>query len=86
MGTTTPAELAEHSKKSLPSPIPVPKSTLIENPVHLRQPRALQKATPAQSRLAQSGNPSPNSSRAPDSAPATQDAEPAFPTYFPHPA
>jgi TonB family protein len=86
MGTTTPAELAEHSKKSLPSPIPVPKSTLIENPVHLRQPRALQKATPAQSRLAQSGNPSPQQQQSAGFGSGTQDAEPAFPTYFPHPS
>src|ERR1700733_4066627 len=52
MGNTTPAEMSAHKKKTLPSPIPIPKSSLIENPVHLRQPRTTQQATPAQRRLA----------------------------------
>jgi TonB family protein len=86
MGNTTPAEMSTHKKKTLPSPIPIPKSTLIENPVRLRQPRTTQQATPAQSRLAQSGNPSSKPQQSVGFGSGTEDAEPAFPTYFPHPS
>ena len=64
----------------------MPRTSLIENPVHLRQPRVPQRAVPAQSRLAQSGNPSPQHQQTAGFGSGSEDAEPAFPTYFPHPS
>lgn len=62
---------------------PVPKTTLIENPMRLLQPRTAEK--PAQSRLAQSGNPTMQLQQSVGTGSGTDDAEPAFPTYFPRP-
>jgi hypothetical protein len=86
MGTSNPSAPADHPKRSQPSPIPVPRSARIENPVRLRQPRAPEKPAPAQSRLAQPGNPSPQRQQSTGTGTGTEDAEPAFPTYFPRPS
>lgn len=86
MGTTTPAVASDQKKKTLLSPIPIPKTTLIENPIRLRQPRVTQRSVPAESHLAQSGNPSPQQQQTVGFGSGTEDAEPAFPTYFPHPS
>ncbi len=64
-------------------PIPVPRTTLIENPMRLRQARTVEK--PATSRLAQSGNPTPQQQQSIGTGAGTDDAEPAFPTFFPRP-
>lgn len=77
----TPARLA------VPSPIPVPKTQRIQNPVPLRHPRAPRhRAVPAQNRLARSGTPVQQPQQTIGSGGGTDDAEPAFPTYFPRPA
>lgn len=85
IGTSAPAAPADPTKRVKPSPIPVPQSARIENPVHLRQPRAAENPVPQQSRLAQSGNPSQQQQQSIGTGAGTQDAEPAFPTYFPRP-
>lgn len=51
--------------------------------MRLRQQRAAE--PPAQSRLAQSGNPTPQQQQSLGTGAGTDDAEPAFPTYFPRP-
>ena len=65
------------------APVPVPRTSLIENPMRLRQQRT--EEPPAQSRLAQSGNPTPQQQQSLGTGAGTDDAEPAFPTYFPRP-
>jgi TonB family protein len=76
-----------HTKRSIPSPIPLPKETLIENPVRLHQPRAPQHPKPAaQNNLAQAGTPSKQPQQIIGNGSGTDDAEPAFPTFFPRPA
>jgi hypothetical protein len=74
---------ATHKRQPKTAPVPVPKTALIENPMRLRQPRTAEK--PAQSRLAQSGNPTPQQQQSLGTGAGTDDAEPAFPTYFPRP-
>lgn len=74
------------TRHSIPSPIPVPKNSLIQNPTHLRQPRTpLHPATASQSRQARSGTPSLQQQQTIGTGSGTDDAEPAFPTYFPLP-
>lgn len=73
-------------RHAIPSPVPVPKTSLIQNPVRLRQPRVPQKPAPAQSHLARSGTPSLLQQQTVGTGSGTDDAEPAFPTYFPRPA
>ena len=76
-----------HTQHAIPSPVPVPKTSLIQNPVRLRQPRAPQHHAPvAQNRLARSGTPSQQQQQTIGTGNGTDDAEPAFPTYFPRPA
>jgi TonB family protein len=78
---------AARTKRSIPSPIPLPKETLIENPVRLHQPRAPQHPKPAaQNSLAQAGTPSKQPQQMIGNGSGTDEAEPAFPTYFPRPA
>ncbi|HEY1499782.1 MAG TPA: TonB family protein [Acidobacteriaceae bacterium] len=78
---------AAHTKPSIPSPIPLPKETLIENPVRLHQPRAPQHPKlAAQNNLAQAGTPSKQPQQMIGNGSGTNDAEPAFPTFFPRPA
>ncbi len=80
---SSPAAALRHS---VPSPIPVPKNSLIQNPVRLRQARAPQHpARAAQNRLARSGTPSLQQQQTIGTGNGTDDAEPAFPTYFPRP-
>jgi TonB family protein len=82
---TSPA--SPRARHSIPSPVPVPRSTLIQNPIRLRQPRAPQHSAPvAQSHLAQAGIPSRQQQQTIGTGYGTDDAEPAFPTYFPRPA
>jgi TonB family protein len=77
---------ASREKHSIPSPVPVPKTALIRNPVRLRQPRVPRHPAPAaQNRLARSGTPSQQQQQAIGTGSGTDDAEPAFPTYFPRP-
>ncbi len=74
------------TRHAIPSPIPVPTKSLIQSPVRLRQPRApLHHAPAAQNRLARSGTPSPQQQQTVGTGSGTDDAEPAFPTYFPRP-
>jgi TonB family protein len=74
------------TRHAIPSPIPVPKTSLIQNPVRLRQPRAPQHHAPAaHNRLARSGAPSLQQQQTIGTGSGTDDAEPAFPTYFPRP-
>jgi TonB family protein len=76
-----------HTQHAIPSPVPVPKTSLIQSPVRLRQPRAPQHHAPvAQNRLARSGTPSQQQQQTIGTGNGTDDAEPAFPTYFPRPA
>jgi TonB family protein len=73
------------NKRPRPSPIPTPTSSLIENPVRLRQPRTTE--DPAQNHLAQAGAPSRQQQQQTiGNGSGADDAEPAFPTYFPRPA
>jgi TonB family protein len=73
------------NKRPKPSPIPTPTSSMIENPVRLRQPRTTE--NPAQNHLAQAGIPSRQQQQQTiGNGSGTDDAEPAFPTYFPRPA
>jgi TonB family protein len=75
------------TRHAIPSPIPVPKTSLIQNPVRLRQPRAPKHAaTQAHNRLARSGTPSMQPQQTIGTGNGTDDADPAFPTYFPRPA
>jgi TonB family protein len=67
------------------STIPVPESTQIENPVHLRRPRMPQHEA-ARNHLARSGAISQLSQQTTGTGSGADDAEPAFPTYFPRPA
>ncbi|MFP5229914.1 MAG: TonB family protein [Acidobacteriota bacterium] len=71
---------------AIPSSIPVPRTAQIQNPVRLRRPRAPQHPVVAKNRLARSGAPSPQQQQAIGTGNGTDDAEPAFPTYFPRPA
>lgn len=81
---SSPAAAQRHA---IPSPIPVPKDSKIQNPVRLRQPRTRQHPAPAaQSHLARSGTPSLQQQQTIGTGNGTDDAEPAFPTYFPRPA
>lgn len=75
---------AVHKRRPKTAPVPVPKTSLIENPMRLRQVRTVEQ--PAESRLSQSGNPTPQSQQSLGTGAGTDDAEPAFPTYFPRPA
>jgi len=85
-GVSDSSPAAPRLKRSIPSPVPIPKSSLIENPVHLRQPRAPQHPVPAaQNHLTQAGIPSRQQQTIGNGSGA-DDAEPAFPTYFPRPA
>jgi TonB family protein len=75
------------SRHAIPSPIPVPQKSLIQNPVRLRQLRVPQhRASVAHNRLARSGTPSQLSQQTVGTGSGADDAEPAFPTYFPRPA
>jgi len=85
-GVSDSSPASARLRHSIPSPIPAPKSTLIENPIRLRQPRVPQHPSPAaQNRLAQSGIPSRQQQPSIGTGFGTDDAEPAFPTYFPRP-
>jgi TonB family protein len=79
---SSPAAPIPHA---IPSPIPVPKNSLIENPVRLKKPRAPQHPARAQNHLARSGNPSTQQQQTVGTGSGAEDAEPAFPTYFPRP-
>jgi TonB family protein len=85
-GVSDSSPAAPRLKRSIPSPIPIPKSSLIENPVHLRQPRTPPHPAPAQNHLAQAGIPSRQQQQTIGNGSGSDDAEPAFPTYFPRPA
>jgi len=75
------------NRHAIPSPIPLPKTSLIRNPVRLRQPRTPQRPAPAtRNRLARSGTPSLQQQQTIGTGNGSDDAEPAFPTYFPRPA
>ncbi len=77
---------ASPDRHAIPSPIPVPPKSLIQNPVRLRHPRVPQhRATPAHNRLARSGTPSLQQQQTAGTGSGTDDAEPAFPTFFPRP-
>ena len=52
---SSPTEAIRHA---VPSPIPVPQSSRIENPLRPRQPRKPRHSAPAQNHLARSGTPS----------------------------
>jgi TonB family protein len=81
---SSPAVVLPHS---IPSPIPAPRTSLIQNPVRLRQPRAPKHPAPAaQNRLARSATPSLLQQQSIGTGSGTDDAEPAFPTHFPRPA
>jgi len=80
---SSPALLLPHA---IASPIPVPKTSLIQNPIRLRQPRKPQHPAPAQNHLARSGTPSTQQQQTIGTGSGADDAEPAFPTYFPRPA
>ncbi len=79
---SSPAARIRHA---IPSPIPVPKSSRIQNPVRLRRPRTPRHPAPAQNHLARSGTPSPQQQQTIGTGSGSDDAEPAFPTYFPRP-
>lgn len=79
---SSPVAAAQNPRVKKPA-IPVPKTTLIENPVRLKEMRTAEK--PAESRLAQSGNPAQLQQQSTGTGAGTDDAEPAFPTYFPRP-
>ncbi|MFZ0273570.1 MAG: TonB family protein [Acidobacteriaceae bacterium] len=86
-GVSDLSPVSPHIKRSIPSPVPIPKSSLIENPIRLRQPRTPQHPAPAaQNHLAQAGLPSRQQQQTIGTGTGTDDAEPAFPTYFPRPA
>jgi TonB family protein len=81
------ASPAISSRLAVPSPIPVPKNARIQNPVRVNRPRAPQhRAVPSQNRLARSGTPSQQPQQTIGTGSGSDDAEPAFPTYFPRPA
>jgi len=85
-GVSDSSPTAERTKHSMPSPIPVPKDSLIENPIRLHQPRAPRHPAPAaKNRLTQAGIPSRQMQQTIGTGMGTDDAEPAFPTYFPRP-
>lgn len=85
-GVSDLSPMSPQIKRSIPSPVPIPKETLIQNPIRLRQPRTPQHPVrSAQSHLAQAGLPS-NQQQTVGTGSGTDDAEPAFPTYFPRPA
>lgn len=72
---------------AMPSPFPIPRATLIRNPVRLHQPRVPRHPAPiAQNRLARSGTPSLQQQQTIGTGAGADDAEPAYPTYFPRPA
>jgi TonB family protein len=74
------------NKRAIPSPIPIPKSSLIENPVRLRQPRTTDHPAPAaKNNVTQAGIPSRHQQQTIGNGFGADDAEPAFPTYFPRP-
>jgi len=75
------------NRRAIPSPIPVPTKSLIQNPVRLRRPRAPKhSAAVAHNRLARSGTPSQLPQQTVGTGSGSDDAEPAFPTYFPRPS
>lgn len=78
---SSPAMPMPHFEKST---IPVPESSRIESPVHLRRPRMPQHQA-ARNHLASSGTPSLQQQQTIGTGNGTDDAEPAFPTYFPRP-
>ncbi len=80
---SSPASQVRHA---IPSPVPVPRSSRIENPVRLRRPRTPQHPAPAQNHLARSGTPSLQQQQTIGTGSGADDAEPAFPTFFPRPA
>jgi TonB family protein len=72
---------------SMAPPVAPPESTRIENPERPRPPRRSQKqAAAAQKRLDQPGTPSPQQQQTLGTGAGSDDAEPAFPTFFPRPA
>ncbi|HUB19695.1 MAG TPA: TonB family protein [Acidobacteriaceae bacterium] len=73
-------------KHAIPSPVPQAKTSLIENPVRLRQPRTPRKPATTQNRQARSGTPSLQQQQTIGTGSGSDDAEPAFPTFFPRPA
>ncbi|HEX4039008.1 MAG TPA: TonB family protein [Acidobacteriaceae bacterium] len=78
---------APRGKRSNLPPVAPPKSSRIENPEHLRQPRSSKTQAPAaQKRLDLAGTPSPQQQQTLGTGLGDQDAEPAFPTFFPRPA
>jgi len=77
---------APRSKLSKLPPVAPPKSSRIENPERLRQPRSAEKQAPAaQKRLAQASAPSQQQQATLGTGAGSEDAEAAYPIYFPSP-
>lgn len=89
-GNTAVSDVSPAASRAMRAPaLPVapPKTPRIENPERPRPMRRSQKRAPAaQKRLAQAGTPSPQQQQTLGTGAGTDDAEPAFPTFFPRPA
>lgn len=85
ISAATPHAARRHRSK--PAPAPEPKVSRIPNPEPQPQPSPAQQPSPAaQNSVAQAGAPSQQQQQTLGTGTGNDDAEPAFPTWFPRPA